>query len=54
MGNRATREPLADKRIIINGCRAFERLADFPPVNRFSEERREEVWAKWSMADWLK
>lgn len=54
MAKRATREPLPEKRMVINGCRPFERLADFPPVNRFSEERRQEVWAKWAMADWLK
>ncbi|HEY3118598.1 MAG TPA: UbiD family decarboxylase [Chloroflexota bacterium] len=52
--DRSNRAPLADRRMIINGCRPFERLADFPPVNRFSEEWGQKVWDKWAMASWLK
>ena len=41
-------------RIIINACRPYDRLDDFPPVNVFSEERRREAWQKWQMEEWLK
>lgn len=51
---REIREPIPYKRLILNGCRPFERLEEFSPVNRFSEERREETWKKWQMGDWLK
>ena len=52
--DRGRRGPLPYKRLIINGCRPFERLKDFPPVNLFSESARTESWDKWKMADWLK
>jgi 3-polyprenyl-4-hydroxybenzoate decarboxylase len=51
--DRISREPRPYKRMIINGCRPFHRLDEFPPVNRFSEERRREAWNKWHMAEWL-
>lgn len=50
---RASNKPIPFKRLIVDGCRPFERLGDFPPVNRFSEERRRATWNKWQMADWL-
>ncbi len=52
IADRESRRALPYKRLIINGCRPFDRLNDFPPVNRFSEERRKETWEKWNMADW--
>jgi 4-hydroxy-3-polyprenylbenzoate decarboxylase len=51
--DRVTRDALPYKRLIINGCRPFDRLGDFPPVNQFSEQRRQDTWTKWGMADWL-
>lgn len=51
--DRVRRNALPYKRLIINGCRPFERLHDFPPINRFSEERRRQTWDKWNMAEWL-
>ncbi len=50
---RAQRDYLPCKRLIINTCRPFDRLKDFPPVNVFSQVRRKEVWEKWKMAEWL-
>ena len=50
---RAIHGPQPYKRLIINGCRPFERLKDFPPVNKISETRRNETWGKWKMSDWL-
>jgi 4-hydroxy-3-polyprenylbenzoate decarboxylase len=41
------------KRLIINGCRPFERLKDFPVVNKISDARRKETWEKWKMSEWL-
>lgn len=35
-------------RMIINACRPFNRLNDFPPVNLFSPEMREKARKKWS------
>jgi UbiD family decarboxylase len=42
------------KRLIINGCRPFERLKDFPTVNKLSDARRKETWEKWKMSEWLR
>lgn len=50
---RISRESRPYKRLILNGCRPFDRLRDFPPVNVFSQQRRQEAWSKWKMADWL-
>ena len=50
---RAGHGPQPYKRLIINGCRPFERLKDFPPVNKLSDTRRKETWEKWKMADWF-
>jgi hypothetical protein len=50
---RAGHGPQPYKRLIINGCRPFERLKDFPPVNKLSDARRKETWEKWQMSDWL-
>ena len=50
---RVSNQRIPFKRLIVNGCRPFDRLDDFPPVNRFSEKRRREAWKKWGMADWL-
>jgi hypothetical protein len=41
-------------RLIVNACRPYRRLGEFPPVNLFSEGRREEAWKKWRMDEWLK
>jgi UbiD family decarboxylase len=41
-------------RLIINACRPYRRLGDFPPVNLFGEGRRKEAWEKWRMDEWLK
>lgn len=46
--------PLPYKRLILNGCRPFERLEEFSPVNRFSEERRKKIWEKWNLGEWLR
>ncbi len=51
--DRISRRPLDYKRMIINGCRPFERLGDFPPVNWLSAEGRTKVWGKWDMEEWL-
>lgn len=51
--DRAHRGPMPYKRLVINGCRPFERLKDFPPVNIFSKERRNKAWDTWKMDDWL-
>jgi len=40
-------------RLIINACRPYGRLSEFPPVNLFGEERRKEAWKKWRMDEWL-
>src|SRR5256885_3464987 len=39
------------KRLIINGCRPFERLKDFPTVNKLSDSRRKETWQKWNRSE---
>lgn len=52
--DRISRDALPYKRMIINGARPFERLAEFPPVNQFSPERRQQTWDKWGMGEWLK
>jgi hypothetical protein len=31
----------------------LSRLKDFPIVNKLSEARRKETWAKWNMSEWL-
>ena len=36
---REIREPIPYRRLILNGCRPFERLKEFSPVNLFSKER---------------
>jgi len=51
--DRVSRRALPYKRMIINGCRPFDRLHDFPPVNRFSPEMRQQAWDKWQMNKWL-
>jgi 4-hydroxy-3-polyprenylbenzoate decarboxylase len=51
---REIREPLPYRRLILNGCRPFERLKEFSPVNLFSKERRDATWEKWRLGDWLK
>lgn len=53
MADRISREPRPYKRLILNGCRPFDRLNGFPPINKFSQGRREDVWRKWHMAEWL-
>jgi 4-hydroxy-3-polyprenylbenzoate decarboxylase len=40
-------------RLIVDACRPYRRLGEFPPVNLFSEERRREVAKKWRMDEWL-
>lgn len=39
-------------KIIINACRPWERLDDFPPVNRVSDQYREQILKKWSELLW--
>ena len=51
---REIREPIPYRRLILNGCRPFERMKEFSPVNLFSKERREATWEKWRLGDWLK
>jgi UbiD family decarboxylase len=51
---RTSDRPIPYKRLIINGCRPFHRLKDFPPVNVFSADRRRQAWEKWQMAEWLR
>ena len=51
--HRIARDAEPYKRMIINGCRPFDRLGDFPPVNTLSSERRQETWGRWQMAGWL-
>lgn len=53
MEERLQEGPIPHKRLIVSGCRPFDRLKDFAPVNLFSEKRRKEVWEKWKMADWV-
>jgi UbiD family decarboxylase len=53
MEHRSSREALPYKRMILNGCRPFDRLNDFPPVNKMSAERRNATWDKWNMEDWF-
>ncbi|MFC1870101.1 UbiD family decarboxylase [Chloroflexota bacterium] len=38
---------LISGRIIINACRPWDRIKDFPPVNKFSLEYREQMHNKW-------
>jgi UbiD family decarboxylase len=40
-------------RLIVNACRPYDRLGEFPPVNLFEAERRKEAWQKWRMDEWL-
>ncbi len=40
-------------RLIVNACRPYGRLSEFPPVNLFGEEHRKEAWKKWRMDEWL-
>ena len=53
MEHRSSREALPYKRMILNGCRPFSRLGDYPPVNKLSDARRYDTWAKWQMGEWL-
>ncbi|MFC1869737.1 UbiD family decarboxylase [Chloroflexota bacterium] len=39
---------LKSSRIIIDACRPYEKLKDFPVVNKFSPEYREKTLKKWS------
>lgn len=50
---RTGEQPVPYKRLVINGCRPFERLKDFPPVNVFSADRRRAAWERWGMTEWL-
>lgn len=43
--NKKGRYPFS--RMIINACRPYKHLAELPPVNLFSEERRAQAWSKW-------
>lgn len=54
IAERASRGPVPYKRLIVNGCRPFDRLKDFPPVNQASEKICQEVWNKWDMGEWLR
>ena len=38
---------IVSSRIIINACRPWDMLQDFPPVNRFSPDYREKTLKKW-------
>ncbi len=49
---RTQRSPQPYKRLIINGCRPYERIKDFSNVNLLSEGRCNETWEKWQMQDW--
>jgi len=49
---RAQRPSLPYKRLILNGCRPFDRIKDFSAVNLLSETRRDETWNKWKMEEW--
>ena len=40
-------------RLIVNACRPYSRLSEFPTINLFAEERRKETWRKWRMDEWL-
>lgn len=40
------------KRLILNGCRPFNRIQDFSAVNLLSEKRRKETWNKWKIEEW--
>jgi UbiD family decarboxylase len=44
----------AFSRLIVNACRPYRRLREFPPVNLFGPERRKGAWQKWRMDEWLK
>lgn len=50
---RDQRTLLPYKRLILNGCRPFNRLNDFLPVNKFSAPLRQAAWEKWRLAEWL-
>ena len=39
---------LTSGRLIINACRPWDRIKDFPPVNTFSREYRAKMLKKWS------
>ncbi|MBU2608414.1 MAG: UbiD family decarboxylase [Chloroflexi bacterium] len=39
---------IVSSRIIINACRPWDMLKDFPPVNRFSDDYRKKTLDKWS------
>ncbi|MCH6545157.1 MAG: UbiD family decarboxylase [Deltaproteobacteria bacterium] len=49
---RAQRPSLPYQRLILNGCRPFDRIKDFSAVNLLSETRRNETWNKWKMEEW--
>ncbi|MFC1869736.1 UbiD family decarboxylase [Chloroflexota bacterium] len=38
---------LTSSRLVINACRPWDRIKDFPPVNKFSPEYREKMLKKW-------
>ena len=42
------RNLIVNSRLIINACRPWETLEEFPKVNRFSAEYREKTLKKWS------
>jgi hypothetical protein len=33
--------------LIIDACRPFHRIKEFPPVNKLSKGMRQKVWDKW-------
>jgi len=39
---------IVSSRIIINACRPWDMLKDFPPVNKFSDDYREKTLEKWT------
>ncbi|MFC1869994.1 UbiD family decarboxylase [Chloroflexota bacterium] len=38
---------LLSSRLVINACRPWDRIKDFPPVNKFSQEYRNKMLKKW-------
>ena len=42
------RNLIVSSRLIINACRPWEMINDFPPVNKFSPDYRQQILKKWS------
>ena len=42
------RNLIVNSRLIINACRPWERIKEFPPVNKFSPDYRDQILKQWS------